>query len=277
MDDARFDDLARSFAPNSSRRWLVTGVARAGLGLVAALLGLIPDGAEARKGKRRRKKRRRCRPRCDGGHVCKRGQCVCPTGHKPCGEACIPGNQCCDDGDCPDIEPVCCRGACLSRDQCCTDEECPGLTLCCAGGCRGRQGDPCDGHADCCTNHCRFSQCQPCQGKPCQRDSDCCEGVACDDETCGGCRTAGVSCSSTAQCCFTDCRRGSCLSLTRGRCRGDFDCRYCYMNPDECDDGPGSPGCNAGKCTCPTQCCFNEDCLPDQSCRNGVCRVIIDT
>lgn len=109
MDDARFDDLARSLAPASSRRRLAAGLAGGLLALAAPWFGSTTEIAEARK-KKRRRKRRRCRPRCGGGHVCKRGRCVCPRGDKPCGGACIPANRCCDDGDCPDIEPVCCRG-----------------------------------------------------------------------------------------------------------------------------------------------------------------------
>lgn len=280
MDDARFDDLARSLAPASSRRRLAAGLAGGLLALAAPWFGSTTEIAEARK-KKRRRKRRRCRPRCGGGHVCKRGRCVCPRGDKPCGGACIPANRCCDDGDCPDIEPVCCRGACLAREQCCTDEECStdaeDKLACCEGACRGREGRECDSAGDCCSRRCRFSRCQPCHGKPCQRDLDCCEGVACEGNLCGGCRDAGVACGSTAQCCFSECRRGLCLSLTGGRCRGDFDCRLCYLGPnaDQCDGGPGSPGCHAGRCTCPTECCFNEDCFPGYACQNGRCRIII--
>ena len=115
------------------------------------------------------------------------------------------------------------------RDKECCSKRCRRRTCRCR-----REGTPCTSGETCCSGSCDFlvggGTCAPCRGRPCSADRPCCGGQTCTNGYCGGCRDRGVSCTSSSQCCFSDCgSSGACLSDAGGRCARDVDCRACYL------------------------------------------------
>lgn len=137
MDASRFDAVARSLAPNRSRRTIV-GFS------VGGLLGasrLVEAVAKKKRGKRKRKKKdkscpapRKCGPGCcPEGQVCgSNGACVdpsCCSGDATCGPHTSVGHLCCIE---PQHAKCCCDsapGASNGYVHCCTDgvdcSDCP--------------------------------------------------------------------------------------------------------------------------------------------------------
>jgi hypothetical protein len=196
MDASRFDVYVRSLAPrsmSSRREWLARLIA------VTTVLPLaLVDEAVDAKGKKRRRNRKRkkksarsCRPNCSGG----------PCTNDGCG------------GVCP------CSGAGI-----CTE----------AGTCCDPEGTPCTTFEGCCSQTCDSlvggGTCAPCRGRSCSATRPCCGGLDCVNGYCDGCRDRATSCTSSSQCCFSDCTSGACLSASGGRCARDVDCRACYLS-----------------------------------------------
>ena len=136
MDGSRFDAWTR-------RRF---GLAAGGLaGSLLSLIGIGPDDAQARKGK---KKKRRCK---------KLGQPCKPTGKRKCckgkGLACYPpvegpgGRRCCLRGqESCKTDDECCHGTCTDNLCACKTNgmPCGGVDeLCCSLSCSGDGGTTC--------------------------------------------------------------------------------------------------------------------------------------
>lgn len=166
-------------------------------GAAAAVFGWLgADDAAARK----KRKKKRCRK---------------------AGKACDPkkGRRCCRKFRCDhafDTGP--------QRKECCRPA-----------------GAPCtaDNDHECCSGGCDFlvggGTCSPCHGRSCDEDSPCCGGLACIDNTCGGCFDRGTVCTADDQCCFSDCDQGACYSDQGGRCVRNVDCRACAGNQEQCE------------------------------------------
>ena len=75
--------------------------------------------------------------------------CGCPPGTRPCGDACLPSDECCTDADCAEgltCSPGSrrcvgcppgsrdCGGFCVPVDACCRDSECTSAAPFCVGG-----------------------------------------------------------------------------------------------------------------------------------------------
>jgi hypothetical protein len=76
--------------------------------------------------------------------------------------------------------------------------------------------------------------CRSCRGQQCDEDHPCCGDFECvqtpaSGRRCDGCASAGVTCGSGDDCCFSDCVDNSCFSLVGGPCSFDIDCRACYI------------------------------------------------
>ena len=110
-----------------------------------------------------------------------------------------------------------------------------------------KKGTSCASGEKCCSGTCDFlvkgGTCAPCKGRSCDATRPCCGGQVCTNGYCGGCRDRAVSCTSSSQCCFSDCTSGACLSAQGGRCARDVDCRACYLGQN-CDGA-----CVNGSCT----------------------------
>jgi hypothetical protein len=118
------------------------------------------------------------------------------------------------------------------------------------GTCRCRpEGGACatEGSDVCCSQACDFlvdgGTCSPCAGRGCTESADCCGGLTCVGSSCGGCRDRASACTTAANCCFSNCTGGACLSAVGGRCRRDVDCRACYVG------GQCAGTCSGGVCT----------------------------
>ncbi len=109
------------------------------------------------------------------------------------------------------------------------------------------EGAPCVDFTRCCSQCCdslvKGGSCCPCAGRTCGPDSPCCGRLKCVNGLCGGCRDRATACTSSAQCCFSDCgSHGACLSDMNGRCARDVDCAACYLSHN-CTNA-----CVRGKC-----------------------------
>jgi hypothetical protein len=200
MDASHFEGFVRSLRSSSRREWLA--------GFIALASALVVDGGVvAAKHKRHHHKKRKhkkpsCRPDCAGG-------------------------PCTDDG-CGGLCPCDAPGVCPSPGgQCCNPE-----------------GTPCTSFEACCSQTCDSlvggGTCAPCAGRTCTADRPCCGGLDCINGYCDGCRDRATSCTSSDQCCFSDCKSGACLSTAGGRCVRDVDCRACYLShncTNACVDG----------------------------------------
>jgi hypothetical protein len=97
-----------------------------------------------------------------------------------------------------------------------------------------REGAACETGEGCCSGTCDFlvedGSCAPCRGRSCSAERPCCGGLDCRSGFCDGCRDRATSCTADAQCCFSDCTGGACLSTLGGACARDVDCRSCYLN-----------------------------------------------
>lgn len=204
MDASRFDVFVRSLAPrmSSRRKWLVSVI-----GMAAVLPLALTDEATGAKRKKRRRHRKRQRK------------------HNGCQPDCAAG-PCSDDG---------CGGVC----------PCDGVGICTEDGtCCDPEGSPCTSFDACCSRTCDSlvagGSCAPCRGRSCNATSPCCNGLACISGYCDGCRDRATSCTSSSECCFSDCASGACLSTAGGRCARDVDCRACYLSgscTNACVDG----------------------------------------
>ncbi len=111
-----------------------------------------------------------------------------------------------------------------------------------------RKGAACESAEVCCSGTCDFlvrnGSCAPCRGRSCSAERTCCGGLDCRGGFCDGCRDRAVSCAADAQCCFSDCTSGACLSAPGGRCARDVDCRACYLNGN-CTNACVNGACSA--------------------------------
>ncbi len=128
------------------------------------------------------------------------------------------------------------RRACTRRGtRCCGTLKCDQTVVNSVAGsfCCKREGASCASGEPCCSGTCDFlvdgGTCAPCRGRSCSADRPCCGGLDCTGGYCDGCRDRAVSCTSSSQCCFSDCTSGACLSAQGGRCSRDVDCRGCYL------------------------------------------------
>jgi hypothetical protein len=204
MDDARFDGLAKSVAPLSTRRSALAMLSALGVGSA-----LIAD-AEAKKHKKKKKckkgcalcrkcKKGKCKPQpdgtaCGGGATCQGGACVCPTAccvDADCGacETCETGqcvDECRNDQVCDGDTCVCpagqkeCQGACIANNECCG--ACPSGQTCCTniGDCKDLLNDP--AFCGLCTN------------------GQCPGGAICTNGDCGLTCTPGLDCFTGCVC-----------------------------------------------------------------------------
>jgi len=253
MEGNRFDDLARRFAADSSRRSLL----KKSVATIVALAGLErAAGADAA----RRPSRTPVPPSCPGQQTPCGTECCCPEEHVRCGADCCPaGAQCCDG--------ACCDGTCYGGGLCC-----PADRLVCAGQCV----DGCCSSADCppgwaCGVETPYQcSCVPLvtcasSGQRCGPLTDDCGNVLdCGDceepETCGGGGTAGTcGCMVTTTCdgrcgaVTTNCGTALDCGLCAEPCGGDGDCGLCEV----CSSGACAPaadglvcvhGCSSGYC-----------------------------
>jgi hypothetical protein len=97
-----------------------------------------------------------------------------------------------------------------------------------------REGATCNTADVYCSGTCDFlvkdGSCAPCRGRSCSAEHPCCGSLDCVNGFCDGCRDRATSCTTAAQCCFSDCTGGACLSAQRGPCARHADCRSCYLN-----------------------------------------------
>lgn len=167
MEPRQFDSLTKTVATSSSRRRLFQGGFGLLLGSALARFGLSDSEAVPKKKRKKqlagqetcaevgdscRKPRRAPRPRCCAGSVCKDDRCVCGANRQRCGKACITGDQCCTNRDCPhnlrcdDNRCRCpenlqrCRNRCIPKDRCCEHSDCPGDQRCIENECGCPQG-----------------------------------------------------------------------------------------------------------------------------------------
>ena len=194
MERSPVDRLARTLATR-----------RTSLGLLAAL-GLVAVGMRdedvAAKRRRKRRKHKNKRNRSQDGQGTAPVQCLEP------GVTCVPGtSSCCDGRTC--------------------DQTAAGAVCC------SPEGTPFTSFEGCCSQTCDSlvggGTCAPCRGRTCSATKPCCGGQTCTNGYCGGCRDRATSCTSSTQCCFSDCTSGACLSAAGGRCARDVDCRSCYL------------------------------------------------
>jgi hypothetical protein len=201
MDSHSVDRLAMALTTPATRR--------PSLGLLSAVallaIGASGDNAAAKKRRKRRRKKKR-----QGRRNNKR---------------CLRRDATCD----LEASPRCCQG--LICDRTVVDDR-PGAYCC------HPEGTTCAAADTCCSGSCDFlvggGTCSPCRGRTCNGEKPCCGGLACETGFCGGCRDRAVFCSSSAQCCFSDCTSGACLSAQGGKCARDVDCRSCYLSQN-CD------------------------------------------
>lgn len=132
--------------------------------------------------------------------------CGCPSGQKPCGDACIPNEQCCSDEDCSGGK-VCQSGACV----------CPSGAVECGGACY----DPCE---DKLVLNPRTCVCE-CKGGACGKFKRCGSGGCICLKTAEGgglCARSRTPCKNLAHCeTSDDCPKGaSCVIRSCCRRRG---------------------------------------------------------
>jgi hypothetical protein len=130
---------------------------------------------------------------------------------------------------CKKLGRTCTKGCC--RKLKCDQTVVNGLAgkFCCQ-----REGVTCTSFEPCCSGTCdslvKGGTCAPCRGRTCSASRPCCGGLDCTGGYCDGCRDRATSCTSSSQCCFSDCTSGACLSAQGGRCARDVDCRACYLS-----------------------------------------------
>jgi hypothetical protein len=210
----------RRVAPGTSvgshrpfRRDLLRAMASMGIGL--GILG----SADLAAAKKRRKKKTKCKG-CTPCQTCQKGKCRSKPDETPCSSGACQGGAC--------------RVLCPA-DQCDASCACTPPAICDPPGqpCCDPEGTPCTVAAGCCSGTCDSliggGTCAPCRGRTCSADTPCCGGYDCITGSCDGCRDRAVSCTTSTQCCFSDCVSGACLSAAGGRCSRDADCRACYL------------------------------------------------
>jgi hypothetical protein len=137
-----------------------------------------------------------------------------------------------DAARCRKLSSTCTRNG----KRCCGSLKCDQTVVNTVAGrfCCKRDGASCTSGQGCCSGTCDFlvkgGTCAPCSGRTCSADRPCCGGLACTGGYCDGCRDRATSCTSSSQCCFSDCTGNACLSAQGGRCSRDVDCRACYLN-----------------------------------------------
>jgi hypothetical protein len=125
---------------------------------------------------------------------------------------------------------------CRSSKKCCKTLKCDQTVVAGVAGkfCCQREGETCTSFEPCCSGTCdslvKGGTCAPCRGRTCSASRPCCGGLDCTGGYCDGCRDRATSCTSSSQCCFSDCTSGACLSAQGGRCARDVDCRACYLS-----------------------------------------------
>jgi hypothetical protein len=207
MDDRSFDSLILSLTTTGvPRRLTLTGLLGAALGLgLGARAGL---DADAKKHGHKHKHR----PKCKRKKKCKP--------HPPdCTPDCS-GQTCGDDGCggiCACADPSVCDNG---DDQCCDPEgvACTHFSTCCSKACDTLVGG---------------GTCASCRGWYCDANYRCCGDYDCVNNRCDGCYQRAIVCTSSEQCCFSECTEGACLSGRGGRCDNDADCEACYLH-DNC-------------------------------------------
>lgn len=282
VDPRRFDDIARRWSTNRSRRQVVRlaveGVAGGWLARLGLGLGLGP-----------RDDCREAGSPCGGDDACcssrcRDGRCQCPPDRSRCGESCCAVGERCRDGRCergPGADGdrtasaqaaacpagrVRCRGRCCPTGERCRDGRCTAGRP--ARGGRGNRGDGQDGQPG------TAAIGAPCDAAtPCDPGERCCSGVC--RQCCGTfhCPTGQRCCNFTCrECCANNqCPAGQ-------RCCGGR-CQQCCTNA-QC---PTGQTCQAGSCAgaCPTgqrdcngtcqQCCNDADCGNNERCAGGTC------
>jgi hypothetical protein len=139
MDGSRFDQIARTFASQRSRRGVIGGLA----GLAAGLIGATRAGAVT------------CPP---GQYLGSANRCLClKTGRPPVGGSC---------GSCS-VGLINCGGNCVDlntdADNCgVCSLQCSEGQVCLSGTCCSLVNGPCQSNDDCCNNgFCNRGTCAP--------------------------------------------------------------------------------------------------------------------
>jgi hypothetical protein len=278
VDDDCFDAMTRVVAGGSqTRRAALRLLAGAGLGLLAARLGLSED-AEAKKTKRTRRSEAtpQGRLRAESKRKGKKPGRKKPKPRPPCGPdrwqcadgSCVAKDQCCaGEKRCPD-------GSCRSEDQCCNDQKrcndgsCVALDTCCADEWPCGDGS-CISPDQCCPDEkrCGIGDCIPrnqcCPGERRCGDGSCTPFYICcpDEKECG--LGDDIDCIPEDECCDFDaplcsgCQEPACIA-------GEWTCREtcaCRGFPDECRPGMEQDpetcicGCPADSISCGYFCC----------------------
>jgi hypothetical protein len=210
MDTRRFDDLIRSLTFPASRRGILSALA-------GAFFLSVPLVASFNETEAKRKKRRKKHRKNAGSSPSPSSPPSSPPPPPPCtptcsGVTCGEADGC--GGTCGCAAPAVCEA---SVHQCCHPE-----------------GTPCTAFEGCCSQTCDSlvggGTCAPCRGRTCSATRPCCGGLSCVGGYCDGCRDRATSCTSNAQCCFSNCTGGACLSALGGPCARDVDCRSCYLS-----------------------------------------------
>jgi hypothetical protein len=176
-----------------------------------------------------------------------------------------------------------CNGACATSADCAPGQVCDPATKSCG---KKGQGQPCGAGTECATGFCV-------------------DGVCCNSDCLGGCRSCALG-SSPGTCTNTPSGasdpRGTCKDLGKGACNNDGTCNGnggCHHYPAGTNCGPGScnvntntrtlprscdsegscvaganVGCGAYKCngeTCLSACAGDGDCVPPATCIGGAC------
>lgn len=220
--------------------------------------------------------------------------CGCPSGQKPCGDACIPNEQCCSDEDCSGGKVcqsgacVCpsgrrpCGSSCIPDGDCCTGAECSGGKVCLKGACvcpSGQRpcGKVCIPTGDCCSDG-DCSGGKTCQGGDCACPSGAveCGGACydpCEDKLVLNPRTCVCECKGGACGKFKRCGGGGCICLKTaeggGLCaRSRTPCKN-LAHCETSDDCPKGASCvirsccrRRGVCVPPEATCAADDVSP---------------
>jgi hypothetical protein len=257
MDEAQFDDLARTLVETRSRRRMIGAIA----GGICAAVG-FGGGTAAEQGKGKGKQNKR-RPRpCERESDC--GECgTCQQG------VCVPFPDRCTNCQTCDPRTLTCKGGCKQGKVCCAGTcEHPGRDTCCASS--DQCGDRCwrCNHLGLCEpnpNPIECGDCKRCQNGSCSADDPelLCGDVCCgDSELCTGvifrecCPIpricAGDCCEEGEKCTQEDgcCPRGKQCGAGPG---GQFDAKSCCDDDETCVDGECCPTervCDGGRACC---------------------------
>ncbi len=213
--------------------------------------------------------------------------CVDRSGGICCGGTWVEGGQCCDTGDCIEVNATFCSSVACLDNLCTVVPECPDDTQCCGYGQEGAYCAQCCDNSDCyIAGPCSTCEQGWCTTPECCYDTDCPDCSVCDEGACYYliCEL-GETCCGNHECVpEEDCCSGPgdwCGLLTVSGAEGSpqYDCcdgLVCCENWNSqgsvcaecCNDWdcPKGAWCNEGWCDWP-----DEECHYDKDCPKGTC------